>query len=80
MVGHEQGDVQQVIIQLQIVQREPDTEFHIISVHFLIFFETLTSDIIFSLDFQRENIIVPLDNKVYLIRRIVLRPISIRCR
>ncbi len=60
-ICHEQRDVQHIIIQLQIVQREAHTEFDLIWEQFLEFLEALAGGVSIGFDFHREDIVLTLD-------------------
>lgn len=76
MVCHEQWNIQYIIVQLQIIQREPYTELHLIWEQLLEFLETLAGGVGLGFDLYRENVIFSLNEEIYLVRRIVLAPVS----
>lgn len=76
MISHEQRDVQYIIIQLQIIQREPHTELDLIREHLLKLLEALAGGIGLRLDLNRENVIFPLNEEIHFIRWIILAPIA----
>ena len=75
LVSHKQRDIQNIVIQFQIVQREPDPELDLIRKQFLELFETFAGCIGLGLDLYRENIILPLDKEIHFIGRIALTPV-----
>ena len=80
MVCHEQWNIQYIIVQLQIIQREPYTELHLIWEQLLEFLETLAGGVGLGFDLYRENVIFSLNEEIYLVRRIVLyRGITSNC-
>ena len=76
MVCHEQWNIQYIIVHLQIIQREPYTELHLIWEQLLEFLETLAGGVGLGFDLYRENVIFSLNEEIYLVRRIVLAPVS----
>ena len=76
MISHEQRDVQYIIIQLQIIQREPHTELDLIREQLLKLLEALAGGIGLRLDLNRENVIFPLNEEIHFIRWIILAPIA----
>ena len=75
LVSHKQRNVQHIIIQLQVIQREPDPEFDLIREQFFEFLEAPAGGIGFRLDLHRKNIVFPLNQEIHLIRRIRLCPV-----
>lgn len=76
VVSHEQWDIKHIIIQFQVIKREPYTEVHLIRELFLELFKTSAFGVCFRFYLNWEDVVLPLNQKIYLIVRIVLTPIS----
>jgi len=75
LICHKQWNIQHIIIKLQIIQRESNTEFDLVREQLLELLKALAGGIGFGFDFNRENIIFSLDEEIHFIRRICLRPV-----
>ena len=78
IVGHEQRDIQEVAVQLQIFQREPHPQLYLLLEQLLEFAEAFAADVGFRLDLDGEYIVFPLNQEIYLVRRINLAPVARR--
>ena len=76
LIGHKQRNIQHIIIQLQIVQRKPYAKFDLIREQFFEFFQAFAGGVGLCFNLNRKNIVLPLDQKIHLIRRIILAPVS----
>ena len=76
IICHEQRDVQNIIVQLQVVKREPHAEFDLIAEQLFEFFETLAGGVGLGLDLHGEDVVLPLDEEIHLIGRVALAPVS----
>ena len=65
LVGHEQRNVQHIIIQFEIIKREPDVKFYFVREQLFKFFQALAGCVGFRLDLNRENIIFPLNEEIH---------------
>ena len=75
LICHKQWNIQDIIIKLQIIQRESNTEFDLVREQLLELLKALADGIGFGFDFNRENIIFSLNEEIHFIRRIGLRPV-----
>ena len=72
------GYVQHIIIKLQVIQRKAHAQLDLIRKQLLEFLQASAGRVGFRFDLNGENIILTLNQKIYLIRRIGLRPVT-RC-
>jgi hypothetical protein len=64
LICHEKRNIQNVSVQSQIVQGEPDTQFHLIAEQFLGFFQASAVAVGGGFDFHREDVILPLNQEI----------------
>ena len=76
LICHKQRDVQHIVIQLQIVQRESHTEPDLLREQLLELSKAFACDIRLGLDLHGENVVLPLDQEINLIGRVALAPIA----
>lgn len=65
LVGHEQRNVQHIIIQFEIIKREPDAKFYFVREQLFKFLQALARCVGFRFDLNRENIILPLNAEIH---------------
>ena len=65
LVGHEQRNVQHIIIQFEIIKREPDAKFYFVREQLFKCLQALAGCVGFRFDLNRENIIFPLNEEIH---------------
>ena len=75
-VSQKKGDVQQIIVIMEIAEGETDTQFRMVAEKLGILSDASATYVCVRFNFDGDNVILPLDNEVYLIGGIVLRPVT----
>ena len=75
-VGHEQGDVQDAIIEFQIVQGKAHSELCLLWIRLCVFLQASALDVRFRLDLDGDDVVLALDDEVDFIRRIGAGPVA----